>query len=395
MQQKYESNIWKFYTYKILTSLDITVSIFVLFLLANSLSMTQVMILQSVYTFFIFLFEIPSGVFADMYGRKTSLILSSLFLTIAFLVFGFNSLYLIFFIAVFLKAIAKSLLSGADVALLFDSLKSINKTKLFSRFNGRSNSLEMLTLGISSVIGGTIATYYGNRILFFLSAIIFMVSLFFAFSFYEPKKHYKKIIEKNYIQHLKEATKFSFTNNTVRYFLLYFSIFGFFAFMLYYLIQPFFTQENTKLFVGIAVAGYFIFCSLGSFVSEHIIKRFKTKKLLVTISLISAFAFFLIPLTNKYIAVGLVFINSFIVGVAGVLANQKINENTESHHRATVLSVLNFTQKLIYAIVAPFIGYIADIYTLNATFIVLGIGLFLLFTYYLILFLIDRKSPTL
>ena len=74
--------------------------------------------------------------------------------------------------------------------------------------------------------------------------------------------------------------------------------------------------------------------------------------------------------------------NSFIVGVAGVLANQKINDFADSNHRATVLTVLNFMQKIVYAIVAPFIGYVADIYSLGAAFVVLGFGLFLLFAYY-------------
>jgi len=93
----YRSNIWKYYFYKLFTSLEITVPIYVLFLLENNLSMTQVMILQSFYTFLIFIFELPSGVFADLYGRKNSLIFSSIFLTLAFITFGIGKFYFVFF----------------------------------------------------------------------------------------------------------------------------------------------------------------------------------------------------------------------------------------------------------------------------------------------------------
>lgn len=390
----YNANIWKFYLYKVFTSLQITVPIYVLFLLANNLSMTQVMLLQSFYTFLIFFFEIPSGVFADLYGRKNSLILSSIFLTFAFITFGFGRMYIIFFLAAFLWAISQSLKSGADTAILFDSLKIIDKTNLFTRYNGRSNSLEMLTLGISAVIGGVIANYFGNRILFFISAILFFVSVIISISFKEPTFH-KKIIEKKYLAHMKEALLFSYKNKIVKSFIVFFAFFGAFAYMLYFLIQPFFNQgEYAKFIVGIAVAGYFVFCSIGSFFSEHIISKIKPKKLAIIIVLISLTIFLLMPNISKWFAILLVFVHSFIAGVAGVLANNEINKNTESHHRATVLSVLNFLQKIIYAVVAPFIGYFTDVYTLDVAFLMVGILLliFFIFMIFSFSFISNRKS---
>ncbi len=378
---KYDANIWKFYFYKVFTSLELTVPIYVLFLLANNLSMTQVMLLQSFYTFLIFFFEIPSGVFADLYGRKKSLILASFFLTLAFLVFGLSQIYFSFFLAVSLWAIAQSFRSGADQALLFDSLKMTKKTELFARYSGRSNSLEMLVLGFSAITGGIIANYFGNRILFFLSAILFFISVLIAFSFKEPLFH-KKIIEKKYIIHLKESIKFSLQHRIVRNFIIFFAFFGSFAYLLYFLIQPLFNQgPDAKIIVGVAVSGYFLFCALGSFLSEKFIKRIRDGWLVLLIVLISALAFIFISFVNIWIGLIMVFINSFVVGVAGILTNDKINQNTESFHRATVLSVLNLLQKLIYAIMAPFIGYIADVYTLKATFLMVGIVLLIFLLY--------------
>lgn len=384
----YNSNIWKFYVYKIFTSLEITVPIYVLFLLSNNLSMTQVMVLQTVYTIFIFLLEIPSGMFADFFGRKNSLIISSVFLTLAFITFGISELYFIFFIAAFFWAIAQSLRSGADTALLFDSLKLINKTKYFPKYNGRSNSLEMLTLGFSAIIGGIIANYYGYRILFFISAFFFIISVFISFSFKEPKFQ-TKIIKKKYFTHIRNSLYFSYKNKIVKHFIIFFAFFGAFALMLYYLIQPYFNQgEYANLIVGIAVAGYFLFCALGSFLADHIINKICSKKLVIIIILISLSIFSLISFVSTFIAIIFVFIHSFLAGVAGILANNEINKETKSHNRATVLSILNFLQKMIYAIVAPLIGYITDVYTLEITFLMIGI----LLTIYFIILLFNFKK---
>ena len=67
MNQKYANNIWKFYLFKIAGALELTIAIYVLFLLANNLSITQVMILETIFMCLILLFEIPSGIFADFF----------------------------------------------------------------------------------------------------------------------------------------------------------------------------------------------------------------------------------------------------------------------------------------------------------------------------------------
>ena len=57
-------------------SLTVMSSIFVLFLQENGLSMTQIMILQSVYTGIVMLTIVPAGIFADFIGRKTAIVLT-------------------------------------------------------------------------------------------------------------------------------------------------------------------------------------------------------------------------------------------------------------------------------------------------------------------------------
>ena len=67
------------------------ICIIVLFFQEHGLTLTEVMILQSIYSFSVALFEIPSGFIADVFGRKRTIILSTIFTFIGFLVFFLSS----------------------------------------------------------------------------------------------------------------------------------------------------------------------------------------------------------------------------------------------------------------------------------------------------------------
>ena len=74
---KLEDNINKMYLLKAVKWFMILMPIIVLFFEKHGLSLTQIMILQATYSFTVALFEIPSGFFADIYGRRLSLFFGS------------------------------------------------------------------------------------------------------------------------------------------------------------------------------------------------------------------------------------------------------------------------------------------------------------------------------
>jgi len=127
MLQKYEFNIWKYYIYQFFSGFYLIESIGILFYLLAGISYFQLSTIEAVGLIAVLLLEIPSGAFADLIGRKYSVFIG-LFLTgieLILIAYGFN--YLFFLIAAFIGGIGGSLVSGADTALLYDSLKKIKK----------------------------------------------------------------------------------------------------------------------------------------------------------------------------------------------------------------------------------------------------------------------------
>ena len=395
MTNVYESNIWKFYLFKIVSAIELTISIFVLFLLANNLSMTQVMTLETIFIAIVLVLEVPSGAFADLFGRKLSVALAMLCASIGFVIFGFGTNYWTFLIAQIFIAFGWAIASGADSALLFDSLKKIKRENEYAKIFGKGNFLQLFTYAGSALISGFLAVYLEYRYLFFITAIIFFISFIIGLTFKEPLIH-KKVHKKNYIKHLIEAIKFSYNHKVVRNLIIYFGMFAALGHLTWFLIQPFYEQSTLpKYMVGIATFLYFITAGLGNLTAEKFIRKIKEEKLLIIILLIASLSFIGIFFTNKLFALLLISIMSFVCGVRDIFVNKGINEHTDSHHRATVVSIQNMSKSLMYAIFAPLIGYFTDIFTPSAAFLMMGIGLFIFFIYYLILSLINRKSPAL
>jgi len=80
--------------------------------------------------FWNFLLEIPTGTVADFLGRKVSLILGCMIGAVGVLIYASYPRFLVFLLAEVILAVSYTLISGADEALVYDSLKEIGQTDI-------------------------------------------------------------------------------------------------------------------------------------------------------------------------------------------------------------------------------------------------------------------------
>jgi MFS family permease len=380
MKNNYNSNIWKYYVFKLLMSIEVTIAIFVLFMLSNNLTMKQVMFLEVIFITTIFLLETPSGAFADLFGRKTSIIIASFCAAIGYILFSLGDNFFEFLIANCILSVCWAFNSGADSAFLYDTLKKLKKEKQYVKVLSKTRALHIFSLGIISIASGFLAIQFGYRILFLITAIFFFFAGIFGFSFIEPPIN-KKLQEKNYLNHLKKAIKFTYQNKTIRNLIIYYGPFAAMGHLTWFVIQPFYDSSNLpKALIGVAVSMYLIPFGLGYLSSNFFIKRIKPKQLLYSLIFLSSFYF-----VNPIIAISLLFIMSFLCGIRDVFIETEINIHTKSHHRATVLSVQNMSKSTMYAIFSFVIGFVTDLFNPTITFTVMG--LILLFFSIISLFL--------
>ena len=120
MQLKH--NILKMYLLKGVLWFMVSMPIIVLFFQSHGLSLTEIMLLQSAYSLSLALFEIPSGYIADSFGRKNSIVIGTILTFIGYLIFSFYYGFYNFIMAEILLGLGGSLISGADSALIYDTL---------------------------------------------------------------------------------------------------------------------------------------------------------------------------------------------------------------------------------------------------------------------------------
>ena len=114
---------FKFCIYGFLKNLRFFDAFFILFLIEKGLPFTQIGILYAAREIVINVFEIPSGILADTFGRKSALIGSFVVYILSFSVFYLSSDFWLFLIAFILYGIGEAFRSGTHKGMIMDYLE--------------------------------------------------------------------------------------------------------------------------------------------------------------------------------------------------------------------------------------------------------------------------------
>jgi len=131
---------------------------YVLFLLSHQLTLFEVSLVNMVFMTTMFLFEVPTGAIADIFGRRFSYLLSCLVTAAGFLFYGFSSTLAGFMLAEAILALGATLTSGALDAWFVDSLKFYGYQGSFHNFFARQARI----LNGATIFGALAGGYLGR-----------------------------------------------------------------------------------------------------------------------------------------------------------------------------------------------------------------------------------------
>ncbi|MCK5322000.1 MAG: MFS transporter [Candidatus Aenigmarchaeota archaeon] len=372
-KKRLESNIWKLYVFQIFRNLSFFLPIIVLFWQDNGLNMTEIMLLQSIYAISIVLLEIPTGYFADLFGRKKSLVYSGFFLFFAIITYGIGGNFYHFLIAEILWAFGNSLISGSDSALIYDSLKELKREKEYKKIWGHSVFLFMIAIAAASIIGGFIGEI-NFRWTFYVMLPFLVLLIPLSLSMHEPKRH-KLIFQRGYFWELLRILKYSLLQNKkLRWIMLYAGIVYAFNQAALWLYQPYFSLSGLDIaHFGFVFASFQIVAAITSKYSYKIERKLGEKYSLIMLIVLVGISYLLMSSFVYLFSFTFAFLHQFVRGFSKVVISDYINKLTKSENRATILSAKNMVGHLIYSAIIPFVGWIVDIYSLLQALTVLGI----------------------
>lgn len=143
--------------YNFLFSFRIADGVWVVFLLSRGFTLAQVGVAEGVFHVVSFLCEVPSGMAADLVGRKRTLALSSLFGVASALAMAFSRSFWGVCAAMALQALMYNLCSGTQEALAYDSLKAAGREGDYLRRNAWLLGAAQVSSSLSRLLGGAAA----------------------------------------------------------------------------------------------------------------------------------------------------------------------------------------------------------------------------------------------
>jgi MFS family permease len=363
------ANLWKVYAYKFISEFYLVVPVLIPYYVSHGLNSTQVFTIQGAYALAVLLLEVPSGYLADAVGRKTTLILGATFMPLGLAVYAFSGRFLTFVLAECFLAVANSMRSGCESALIYDSLLELKEAQQYKKYEGRAILFTRVGTAASAVLGGFAALAF-LRLPFLINIATSTLMLPLALSLVEPKRS-KRLAPNPFLDILRIA-RFSFTHGEIRYLIFYAALIGSAGIIAVWASFLYYESLGISVgFFGLIFATFQLSSAFGSSRAHAVEKALGMRKAL-TLPLFIGVVFVLAGLVHSPAVIPFIILYSFLWGLSFPLFLDLINRRIESDIRATVLSVAMMAGSLAYVVLAPLFGRLADANSLGKAFLVLG-----------------------
>jgi MFS family permease len=352
-----------------------------IFLLDAGLSNFQAFLANAFFTLGMVIFEVPTGIVADTYGRRISYLMGTITLAAS------TALYLLMWqiqgpfwgwaVSSILLGLGFTFFSGALEAWLVDALKA---TKFKGGLEGvfaKGQIIGGIAMLTGSLLGGVVAQFTSLGVPYILRSAILVVNFAIAFFFmkdlgFTPSKPKKPIQEMKQI--LDQSIDHGLRNPPVRWIMLAAPLLTGVSFYIFYALQPYLLKlygDNQAYAIAGLVASIAALAQIaGGFFVPYLRKIFakRTSALAFGIT-VSSIAVFIAAYTNSFfIALVLIFIWGLVFAALMPITQTYLNKIIPSAQRATVLSFNSLMGSSGGIVVQPVLGKAADVWSYSASF---------------------------
>lgn len=352
-----------------------------IFLLDAGLSNFQAFMANAFFTAGMVIFEVPTGVVADTFGRRTSYLLGAITLAVSTLLYLFmwqiHGPFWGWAASSILLGLGFTFFSGALEAWLVDALAATKfKGNLESVFS-KGQMVAGAAMLTGSVLGGVIAQYTNLGIPYILRAAVLLINFATAFFLmkdlgFKPKRTNQalKDMKKVFTNSIDHGLK----NPPVRWIMLAAPFTTGVSFYIFYALQPYLLKlyGDSKAYtvaglVAALAAGAQI---AGGFLAPHIKKIFKrrTSALFSGIFLTGIILFIVSTGNNFWVALVLIFLWGLLFAALMPIRQAYLNGLIPSSQRATVLSFDSLMGSSGGIFIQPILGKAADLWSYSTSY---------------------------
>ena len=379
-KNKLHRNITVIYGLAFFHCFMVIVPVIVPFFMSKGLSLAEIFYLQAVFATTIVLLEAPSGYFADIFGRRFALIISSVFLGFAYFLLNFANDMASLMVFEITAGVAMSLISGADIALLYDTQKALQEDTHSESAKGiaQLGFIKSLAEVLGALVGGVLALWSFDLMVLIQSAVAW-VCLLLALLVVEPP--YKKAGAAESRLQITEILKHLLVRDPVlRRVVLAIPLYSLATFHVAWLVQPYWESQRLSLAVfGILWCAQSLTVALANKFGFEIERRFGASTLLVLIGTLPILGHFGMAWFQGWTGIVIGLLLFVCRGLNQVILVNALNRRVPSEFRATANSFTSFLFRLAFITTGPLAGYVAQTQGLVTALNLLGISSITLF----------------
>ncbi|MGE6752541.1 MFS transporter [Rossellomorea sp. NPDC071047] len=335
-----------------------------LFYFERGLTSSQILILLMFWSGAVLIGEVPTGMFADRFGAKYSFLLGSVLkiISIVLLLFAYDPW--MFFLYSFINGFSVTFFSGADEALIYDSLKESNEENRMDHAMGKIQSATFISMLIAVIFGSYLAKDLADsqfNLLIILGLVFHLIEIFFVLKIKQPsmdsfKRENPFSQIKSGLRVIRQAPELSlmFLNVTL-VFIPAGAVYQYFD-------QPLMKEAGLPVYlIGVfyaisAVMGYFASNSIGWMTAKvSRVKLMSVSGLLAVIGLLLSALFG----SSLWIVLGSFFVLRLVRAIRYPIYAQLSNDLIPSGIRATTISLLSIVDSVLDLVVFGVLSTIA------------------------------------
>ena len=373
-----KEQIRKLYLVTTVGYFEIAGASWVALLALRGFSILEIGILESIFHIVSSCFEIPSGVVADVFGRKRTMVLARIvsLVSSSFMILSFDFWTVAF--AIGFSAISYNLESGTREALAYDSLKAVGQEERYNDFASKEMMLYRITTSTATLCAG-IALWLGYRKAYAVDMVFNLIALGIACSLKEVSAQALHETEANgenasgihtnsggtvavirdrFHNVIYESWHFMCSNRNARRIMIVNALIGAVSTLVLFFLQaklPLAGLSDVLLGPALFVMG------LGAALGAKVVGHFSTWRYRKYVLLSGSgvlFAFVVTFTGNPYIMILGGFVGAFFDDFLEVRTDVILNDMIPSEQRATLISVNSFMFSLTMIVLSTLMGSI-------------------------------------
>lgn len=372
MSPDLRSNIRKLYLFSFLKMMLFPMAIITLFWKDHiGLSLTEIMLLQGIFSLASLCLEYPSGYISDRLGYRFSLNIASLFGIAGWGIYTIAGSFSGVLVAEILLGISFAFISGSDSALLFETLRQQEKEQLYTLYDGRMSGFAQTGEAVGAIGAGLLYAAF-PLLPFIIQILVWIVALLITMSLREAPK--AEHIERSHLREMTATWLLAWRDNPrIRATIMLASCVGLASFYPVWLIQPYMQANNLPLaWFGPVWAGANLTVAMFSFLSHRATFFLGHRGMLIIASVLIVTGYLGLGLSAGIFSFLFYYLLTAMRGLQGPYLRHFLQKEGTRENRASLLSLKALTFRLGFVVTAPFIGLLADSSGVQETFLTLA-----------------------